>query len=112
MVGGSTDKDESEVAVIPNQSAPRWKVTTLTARGNCRKASRQATSVCWGAIRWALSTTRLDGTIAGVDEVVRALGGREEVDELADLSPCGLDVTGLSLSKEMFELGEDLLRSD
>ena len=36
MVGGSTDKDESEVAVIPNQSAPRWKVTTLTARGNCR----------------------------------------------------------------------------
>jgi hypothetical protein len=53
------DKDESEVAVIPNQSAPRWKVTTLTARGNCRNASRQATSVCWGAIRWALEATIL-----------------------------------------------------
>ena len=40
MVGGSTDRDESEVAVTPNQSAPRWNVTTLTARGNCRRASR------------------------------------------------------------------------
>src|ERR1700733_8296467 len=42
IVGGSRDRDESEVAVTPNQSAPRWKVTTLTARGNCRKASRYA----------------------------------------------------------------------
>ena len=45
-VGGSTDRNETEVAVTPNQSAPRWKVTTLTARGNCRRASRQATSLC------------------------------------------------------------------
>ena len=42
MVGGSTDRDESEVAVTPNQSAPRWKVTTLTARGNWRRASSGA----------------------------------------------------------------------
>ena len=41
-VGGSIDRDESEVAVTPNQSAPRWKVTTLTARGNWRRASRHA----------------------------------------------------------------------
>ena len=50
----------------------------------------------------------MDGTIAGVDEVVRALGLREEVEELADLSPGGFDVTALSLAEEMFELGEDL----
>lgn len=59
MVGGSTDRDESEVAVTPNQSPPRWKVTTLTARGSCRRASRQAISVCRGEIRWALGATIL-----------------------------------------------------
>ena len=32
----------------------------------------------------------------------------EEVEELADLSPGGFDVTRLSFSDEMFELGEDL----
>jgi hypothetical protein len=54
------------------------------------------------------STTRLDGTIAGVGEIVRALGGTEEIEELADFSPGGCDVARLSLSDEMFELGEDL----
>jgi hypothetical protein len=55
-----------------------------------------------------LSTTHLDGTVAGADEVVRALGRREEVDELPDLSPGGFDVRRLSLSDEMFEFGEHL----
>ena len=54
------------------------------------------------------SATRLDGTVSGVNEVVGALGWREEVEELADLSPGGFDVTGLGLSDEMFELGEHL----
>ena len=54
-------------------------------------------------------TTHLDGTVAGVGEVVCALGGTEEIEELSDLSPSGLDVTRLSVSDEMLELGEDLL---
>ena len=58
--------------------------------------------------RASRSAAHLDGTVAGVDEVVGALGGREEVEELADFSPGGFDVTGLGLSDEMFELGEDL----
>jgi hypothetical protein len=52
--------------------------------------------------------THLDGTIAGVSEIVSALGGTEEVEELADLSPGGFEVARLSLSEEMFELGEEL----
>ena len=54
------------------------------------------------------SAAHLDGTVAGVDEVVGALGWREEVEELAEPSPGGFDVTGLSLSDEVFELGEHL----
>jgi hypothetical protein len=53
--------------------------------------------------------THLDGTISGVGEVICALGGTEEVEELADLSPVGFGVARLRFSHKMFELGEDLL---
>ena len=53
------DRNETEVAVIPNQSAPRWKVTTLTARGKCRRASRDAATLGGGAIRLAPEATIL-----------------------------------------------------
>jgi hypothetical protein len=46
--------------------------------------------------------------LAPSHEVVRALGGSAEVEELADLSPGGFEVTRLSLSDEVFELDEDL----
>ena len=37
------------------------------------------------------------------------LGGTQEIEEFSDLSPSGLDVTRVSVSDEMLELGEDLL---
>ena len=52
--------------------------------------------------------TPLDGTISCVDEIVGALGGCEEVEELADLAPGGFDIAGLGFSDHVFELGEDL----
>ena len=41
--------------------------------------------------------------------MVFAFAWREEVEQFADLSPGGLDVTGLCFAQEMFEFGEHLL---
>ncbi len=47
--------------------------------------------------------------IAGVDEVVGALGGREQVQELANGIPQAVDGALGSLAQQRFELGERLL---
>src|SRR5215211_7424099 len=55
------------------------------------------------------STLFSDRSIACVFEVVCAFCWREEVEEVANLLPCGLNGPGLGLAEPVLELGEELL---
>jgi hypothetical protein len=55
------------------------------------------------------STFVLDGSIAGISDVVGAFGWCEALEESADAPPSGLDGALGSFAQKRFELGEDLL---
>ena len=52
--------------------------------------------------------TFLDGSIAGISEVVSAFFWREEVEQVACLSPCVFHGSWRGVTHEVLELGEDL----
>ena len=51
----------------------------------------------------------LDGSIAGVSQVIGALGWRDEIEDFADPLPCGLAASFLGMPHPMLGLGEQLL---
>ena len=51
----------------------------------------------------------LHGSVACVCEIVGAFFGRDEVEQVSELSPCCLDGSRLCISHPVLELGEELL---
>ncbi len=87
-------------------------ITHLTGNGTVdmeQFARLGFTNSAGEAIGPSLERDSFTRNIAGVGEIVGALGGAEEIEQFADPSPGGLDAAGLGFSHEVLELCEDLL---